>query len=115
MKNYLKRLSWGIISIVLIMSVVIPLTVFANGQSLTVEFASGNVIGNTINYNVDGNNVSISNAKGEVVPLMSDNLFKKVYADTKHLERLNYLLSSIFDKEVKVIKILNNELIGGYY
>ena len=53
-------------------------------------------------------------AKGEVVPLMSDNLFKKVYGDTEHLERLNYLLSSILDKDVKVIKILNNELIGDY-
>ena len=53
-------------------------------------------------------------AKGEVIPLMSDNLFKKVYGDTEHLERLNYLLSSILDKDVKVIKILNNELIGDY-
>ena len=52
--------------------------------------------------------------KGEVVPLMSDNLFKKVYGDTEHLERLNYLLSSILDKDVKVIEILNDELIGDY-
>ena len=51
---------------------------------------------------------------GEVVPLMSDVLFKKVYGDINHLERLNYLLSSILDKDVKVIKILNNELIGDY-
>ena len=38
--------------------------------------------------------------KGEVIPLMSDVLFKKVYGDSNHLERLNYLLSSIFNKEV---------------
>ena len=60
MKNFLKRLSVGIISIVLIVSVVIPLTVFANGQSLTVGFGSGSVSNNTITYNVDGSNVSIS-------------------------------------------------------
>ena len=52
--------------------------------------------------------------KGEVVPLMSDVLFKKVYGDSNHLERLNYLLSSIFNKEVNVIKILNDELLGEY-
>ncbi len=51
---------------------------------------------------------------GEVVPLISDNLFKKVFGDINHLERLNYLLSSIFDKEVNVIEILNDELIGNY-
>ena len=45
---------------------------------------------------------------------MSDNLFKKVYGDTEHLGRLNYLLSSILDKDVKVIEILNDELIGEY-
>ena len=50
--------------------------------------------------------------KGEVVPLMSDSLFKKVYADSNHLERLNYLLSIILKKDVKVIRILNDELIG---
>ena len=52
--------------------------------------------------------------EGEVIPLMSDVLFKKVYGDTKHLERLNYLLSSIFGKEVSVIEILNDELLGEY-
>ena len=52
--------------------------------------------------------------KGEVIPLMSDVLFKKVYGDTNHLERLNYLLSSIFGKEVNVIEILNDELLGEY-
>ena len=52
--------------------------------------------------------------KGEVVPLMSDVLFKKVYGDSNHLERLNYLLSSIFNKEVNVIEILNDELLGEY-
>ena len=41
---------------------------------------------------------------GEVVPLMNDVLFKKVYGDINHLERLNYLLSSIFGKEVNVIE-----------
>lgn len=51
---------------------------------------------------------------GEVVPLMSDVLFKKVYGDINHLERLNYLLSSIFGKEVNVIEILNDELLGEY-
>ena len=45
---------------------------------------------------------------------MSNNLFKKVYGDSNHLERLDYLLSSILDKDVKVIEILNNELIGDY-
>ena len=53
-------------------------------------------------------------SKGEVVPLMSDNLFKKVYGDAKYLERLNYLLSRILDKDVKGIEILNDELIGDY-
>ena len=52
--------------------------------------------------------------EGEVIPLMSDVLFKKVYGDTNHLERLNYLLSSIFGKEVNVIEILNDELLGEY-
>ena len=52
--------------------------------------------------------------EGEVIPLMSDVLFKKVYGDTEHLERLNYLLSSIFGKEVSVIEILNDELLGEY-
>ena len=51
-------------------------------------------------------------AHGEVVSMMSDNLFKKVYADVNHLERIEYLLSNILEKEVKVIRILNNELIG---
>ena len=45
---------------------------------------------------------------------MSDVLFKKVYGDSNHLERLNYLLSSIFNKEVNVIEILNDELLGEY-
>ena len=45
---------------------------------------------------------------------MSDVLFKKVYGDSEHLERLNYLLSSIFGKEVNVIEILNDELLGEY-
>ena len=52
--------------------------------------------------------------KGEVIPLMSDVLFKKAYGDSEHLERLNYLLSSIFGKEVNVIEILNDELLGEY-
>ena len=52
--------------------------------------------------------------EGEVIPLMSDVLFKKVYGDSNHLERLNYLLSSIFGKEVSVVEILNDELLGEY-
>ena len=49
---------------------------------------------------------------GEVVPMLVDRSFKKVFADEKHLERLNYLLSTVLNREVKVIRIINNELIG---
>ncbi len=49
---------------------------------------------------------------GEVVPMLVDRSFKKVFADEQHLERLNYLLSTVLNREVKVIRIINNELIG---
>ena len=48
----------------------------------------------------------------EVVPMIVDRSFKKVFADENHLERLNLLLSTVLNKEVKVIRIINNELIG---
>ena len=49
---------------------------------------------------------------GEVVPLVVDRAFKKVFADENHLERLELLLEVVLDKKVKVIRIINNELIG---
>ena len=49
---------------------------------------------------------------GEVVPMLVDRAFKKVFADENHLERLNLLLRVVLDKKVKVIRIINNELIG---
>ena len=64
---------------------------------------------------VKGKKVSIYTRRlkdGEVVPMLVDRSFKKVFADEKHLERLNYLLSTVLNREVKVIRIINNELIG---
>ncbi len=49
---------------------------------------------------------------GEVVPMLVDRSFKKVFADENHLERLDMLLSTVLNKDVKVIRIINNELIG---
>lgn len=64
---------------------------------------------------VKGKKISIYTRQlkdGEVVPMLVDRSFKKVFADEKHLERLNYLLSTVLNREVKVIRIINNELIG---
>ena len=49
---------------------------------------------------------------GEVVPMVVDRAFKRVFADENHLERLNLLLGVVLNKKVNVIRILNNELIG---
>ena len=49
---------------------------------------------------------------GEVVPMVVDRAFKRVFADENHLERLNLLLGVVLDKKVNVIRIINNELIG---
>ena len=48
----------------------------------------------------------------EVIPMYYDNLFKLVFADENHLERLNSFLSIILKKDVKVISLLNTDLIG---
>ena len=50
--------------------------------------------------------------KGKMIPLIFDLAFKKVFGDINHKERLELLLSSILNEEVKVIDIMNNELIG---
>lgn len=47
----------------------------------------------------------------EVIPLIYDPLFKLVFGDINHLERLNYLLSTILNKDVEVIELLPNDLI----
>lgn len=47
----------------------------------------------------------------EVIPLIYDTLFKLVFGDINHLERLNYLLSTILNKNVEVIELLPNDLI----
>ena len=48
----------------------------------------------------------------EVIPLFYDSCFKLVFGDPNHLERLNLLLSTILNKDVKVITLLNNDSIG---
>ena len=50
--------------------------------------------------------------EGKIIPLIFDLAFKKVFGDIKHKERLELLLSSILRKDVKVIEIMNNEIIG---
>lgn len=47
----------------------------------------------------------------EVIPLIYDTLFKLVFGDINHLDRLNYLLSTILNKNVEVIELLPNDLI----
>ena len=42
----------------------------------------------------------------EVVPMVVDRAFKRVFADENHLERLNLLLGVVLDKKVNVIRIL---------
>ena len=49
--------------------------------------------------------------KDEVIPLIYDPLFKLVFGDINHLDRLNYLLSIILNKKVEVIELLPNDLI----
>ena len=64
---------------------------------------------------IKGKKVSVYTRKlkpKQVVPMIVDRSFKKVFADENHLERLNLLLSTVLNKEVKVIRIINNELIG---
>ncbi len=63
---------------------------------------------------IKGKKVSVYTRKlkpKEVVPMIVDRSFKKLFADENHLERLNLLLSTVLNKEVKVIRIINNELI----
>ena len=48
----------------------------------------------------------------EVIPLYFDKVFKLTFGDYNHVELLNYLLSIVLKKNVKVLSLLNNELIG---
>ena len=48
----------------------------------------------------------------EVIPVYFDKCFKLIFGDSNHLERLNSFLSVILQKDVKVISLLNPELIG---
>lgn len=48
----------------------------------------------------------------EVIPLFYDKVFKLTFGDVHHLERINLVLSTILKKDVKVINLLNTELIG---
>ena len=51
-------------------------------------------------------------AEDEVIPLYFDKCFKLTFGDYNHIELLNYLLSIVLKKNVKVLSLLNNELIG---
>ena len=42
----------------------------------------------------------------EVIPLFYDSCFKLVFGDPNHLERLNLLLSTILNKDVKIMILL---------
>ena len=48
----------------------------------------------------------------EVIPVYFDKCFKLIFGDSNHLERLNSFLSVILKKDVKVVSLLNPELIG---
>ena len=48
----------------------------------------------------------------EVIPVYFDKCFKLIFGDINHLERLNSFLSSILHKDVKVVSLLNTELVG---
>ena len=48
----------------------------------------------------------------EVIPVYFDKCFKLIFGDSNHLERLNSFLSVILQKDVKVVSLLNPELIG---
>ena len=47
----------------------------------------------------------------EVIPLTYDRVFKLIFGDTNHLERLNLLLSVTLKKKVEVIKLYPNDLL----
>ena len=48
----------------------------------------------------------------EVIPVYFDKCFKLIFGDTNHLERINSFLSAVLKKDVKVVSLLNSELIG---
>ena len=48
----------------------------------------------------------------EVIPVYFDKCFKLIFGDSNHLERLNSFLFVILKKDVKVVSLLNPELIG---
>lgn len=48
----------------------------------------------------------------EVIPVYFDKCFKLIFGDSNHLESLNSFLSVILQKDIKVISLLNPELIG---
>ncbi len=47
----------------------------------------------------------------EVIPLTYDRVFKLIFGDANHLERLNLLLSVTLKKKVEVIKLYPNDLL----
>ena len=47
----------------------------------------------------------------EVIPLTYDRVFKLIFGDATHLERLNLLLSVTLKKKVEVIKLYPNDLL----
>ena len=47
----------------------------------------------------------------EVIPLTYDRVFKLIFGDANHLERLNLLLSVTLKKKVEVIKLFPNDLL----
>ena len=47
----------------------------------------------------------------EVIPLTYDRIFKLIFGDANHLERLNLLLSVTLKKKVEVIKLYPNDLL----
>ena len=60
MKNIFKKLTRVIISLVLILSVLLPLRIMANGQNLTVGFGNGTVMNHSVTYNVDNTIVTVT-------------------------------------------------------
>ena len=47
----------------------------------------------------------------EVIPISYDRVFKLIFGDPNHLERLNLLLSITFKKKVEVIELYPNDLL----
>ena len=47
----------------------------------------------------------------EVIPLTYDRVFKLIFGDANHLERLNLLLSVTLKKKVEVIELYPNDLL----